>query len=233
MGVYLVVQPCFATEALELARPTLGKREDTQEKKGLLMGCGVSSLVIDTLCKQAVGENAAVACFYFDFAAPVEQSPAAILGSVLKQVVGGLDEVPGSIVKAFRGRGKVIGGQRLALSEIVEFLQDILSSRCTFICIDALDECPAGHRVKLLNSLNQILQKSPGARIFLTGRPHILGEVEKRLAGRVATRSITPTKDDIVIFLRAKLREDTIPDAMDGILEEEILKNIPETVSEM
>ena len=115
----------------------------------------------------------------------------------------------------------------------MEFLQDVSSSRCTSICIDALDECPAGHRVKLLDSLNQILQKSPGARIFLTGRPHIRGEVNKHLSGRATTRSIIPTKNDIIIFLRAKLREDTMPNAMDKSLEEEIVQKIPETVSEM
>ena len=203
-----------------------------EERKVLLIGCD-SSLVIDTLCKQAVREDAAVACFYFDFATQEEQSPAAILGSVLKQVVGGLSEVPGGLVKAFRDRGKVIGGQRLALAEIVEFLQDISSSQCTFICIDALDEYPAEHRAKLLDSLNQILQKSQGARIFLTGRPHIRGEVDRHLAGRAATRSITPTKGDIIIFLRAKLKEDTMPEAMDESLEEEIIQSIPKTVSEM
>ena len=203
-----------------------------EERKALVISCDISSLVIDTLCKQAVGENAAVACFYFDFAAQEEQSPVAILGSVLKQVIGGLNEVPERIAKAFRDQEKV-GGQRLALSEIVEFLQDISSSRCTFICIDALDECSPGNRVRLLDSLSQILQKSRGARIFLTGRPNVRGEVEKHLGGRAATRSITPTKDDIIIFLRAKLRDDTIPDAMDETLEEEIMENIPEIVSEM
>ena len=189
--------------------------------------------MIDALCKQAVTENAAVACFYFDFATHEEQSPAAILGSVLRQVVGGLEEIPGSIVKAYREREKVIGGQSLTLAEIVEFLQDISSSRRTFICIDALDECPPAHRVRLLGSLNQILQKSSGGRIFLTGRPHIWGEIDKHLGRRAQTRSISPTKDDIIVFLRAKLEEDTIPDAMDESLEEEIIKNIPETVSEM
>ena len=189
--------------------------------------------MIDTLCKQAVGENAGVACFYFDFAAPEEQSPAAILGSVLKQTIGGLDKVPERIANAFRNREKFIGGKRLALAEIVELLQDISSSRATFICLDALDECPAGHRVKLLHSLNELLQKSPSARIFLTGRPHILGEVEKHLTGRAATRSIAATEDDIITFLRAKLKEDTIPDAMDESLEEEIIQSIPSTVSEM
>jgi len=199
----------------------------------LLIRCNISSLVVDTLCEQAVKENAAVACFYFDFAAGEEQSPAAVLGSVLKQLVAGLEKVPERIVKAFRDQRKVIGGQRLSLSEIVEFLQDILSSRCTFMCIDALDECPSGHRVELLDSLNQILQKSPGVRLFMTGRQHNLGEVERRLGGRVPTRCITPTKNDIITFLRAKLEEDTIPDAMDESLEEEIMKRIPETFSEM
>jgi len=199
----------------------------------LLIYYDVSSLVIDTLCKQAVRGNANVACFYFDFATREEQSLASILGSILKQVVGGLDEVPQKLAEAFRDSEKVIGGQRLALAEIVEFLQDISSSRRTYICIDALDECPARHRAKLLDSLNQIAQKSLGARIFLTGRSHIQGEIDKHFSGRAVTRSITPTKGDIIIFLRAKLKEDTIPDAMDEGLEEEILNNIPETVSEM
>ena len=204
-----------------------------KKRRVLLISYGVSSLVIDTLCKQAVEGNAAVACFYFDFAALGEQSPTAILGSILQQVVGGLDVVPENLVKSFRGRKKVISGQGLSLSEIVEFLQDISSSRSTFICLDALDECGAGQRVGLLDSLNQILQKSPSARIFLTGRPHIRGEVEKHLGGRAVTRSITPTKNDIIIFLRAKLKVDTMPDAMDESLEEEIIRNIPETASEM
>ena len=199
----------------------------------MLIGCDVSSLVVDELCKQAVEGNAAVACFYFDFADPEEQSPAVILGSVLKQAVGGLDKVPEGIVKAFRNRQKVVGGQWLSLEEIVEFLQEISSSHSTFICIDALDECPARHRMKLLGSLNQLLQNSPSAQILPTGRPHIRGEIDKHLPGRTATRAITPNKDDIIIFLRAKLKEDTIPDAMDESLAEEIIKNISETVSEM
>ena len=57
--------------------------------------------------------------------------------------------------------------------------------------------------------------------------------VEKQLAGRVVAVHITLTKDDIVRFLRAKLEENTTPDAMDRSLEEDILKSIPERVSEM
>jgi len=198
----------------------------------LLTSCNVSSLVMDTLCKQAVEENAAVACFYFSFAAKEDQSPAVVLGSVLKQVVNGLEEVPERIVRAFRDREKVIDGQRLMLSEITEILKDISSSRCTFIFIDALDECPSEHLENLLDLLNHILQSSPGTRLFTTGRPHILSEVEEHLGGRLATRSITPIKDDVMTFIRAMLQEDTMPDAMDESLEEEIMRNIPEAITE-
>ena len=199
----------------------------------LLRSCDASSLVIDALGDWARGQNVVVACFYFDFAAQKEQSPTSILSSLLKQVVCGLEEIPAKIAQAFRDQKKVIGGRKLGLSEIVEMLQDISSARPTFICIDALDECMAEYREKLLDSLRQILLKSPGTRIFLAGRLHVRDEVERHLVGRVAAVSITPTKNDIVRFLRAKLKEDIIPDAMDRNLEADIIKNIPETVSEM
>ena len=185
------------------------------------------------LCDWVGGRNAAVACFYFDFAAQKDQTPTSILSSLLKQVVGGLEKIPANIVQAFRAQEKAIGGRKLGLSEILEMLQEISSSRPTFICLDAVDECMPEHRAKLLGSLKQILYKSPTTRVFLAGRLHIRDEVEKYLAGRVAVVSVTPTPDDIIRFLRKKLEEDTTPDAMDKSLEEDIIKTIPETVSDM
>jgi len=199
----------------------------------LLRNCGNSSLVIDGLCDSAREQNAAVVCFYFDFATQKEQSPTAVLSSLLKQLVGGLENIPAKIVEASRGQKKTTGGRRLELAQVVEMLQDISSSRPTFICIDALNECVAEYRAKMLDSLQQILLKSPSTRIFLAGRSHIRDEVEKHLAWRVAAVPITPTKDDIIRFLKAKLKEDTTPEAMDKSLEEDIIKKIPETVSEM
>ena len=199
----------------------------------MLISWNISSLVIDTLCKKAVEENTSVACFYFDFAVQEGQSPDAILSSVLKQVVSGLDEVPKRIVKDFRRRGRVVSSQKLVRSEIMEYLKDILSSRPSFICFDALDEYPDIHRVELLHLLKQVLEKAPSTRLFLTGRPQILSEVEEHLAGRAATRPITAARNDIVTFLRAKLKEDTMPKAMNKSLEDEIIQKIPQTVSEM
>jgi len=35
VAVNLVMQPCFATEVRGLARPSLGKREDSRGRKGI------------------------------------------------------------------------------------------------------------------------------------------------------------------------------------------------------
>ena len=199
----------------------------------MLISCDASSLVIDTLGDWARGRNAAVACFYFDFAAQKEQSPTSTLSSLLKQVVYGLKEIPAKILQAFRDQKKVIGGRKLEQGQIVEMLQDISSSRLIFICIDALDECMAEYQAEVLDALKQILHKSPSIRIFLAGRLQIQDEVEKYLAGRVVTVSIIPTKADMIRFLRAKLKKDARPDAMDKSFEAEITKNIPEKVSPM
>jgi len=156
-----------------------------------------------------------------------------ILGSLLRQVVGGMGKVPEEITQVFREQKMAVGGRRPRLPDIVEWLQAVTSSLRTFVCIDALDECASVHRVKLLNSLQQILKKSPSMRVFIIGRPHIRAEIEKRLAGRVISISLGPSKDDIVEYLRVRLDEDETPDAMDGSLEADILEKIPENMSEM
>jgi len=228
-----IIRPCFATEIPGSVKLILGKKAILCTTKVSLTNGDASSLVIDTLCDWTSGKNATVACFYFDFAAQKEQSTTTVLSSILKQLVGGLENIPEKIVEAFRDHKKTTGGQRLGLSQVTEMLQDTSSSRPTFICIDALDECIAQHRARMLESLKQILHKSPNTRVFLAGRLHVWDEVEKHLAGGAVALSIAPTKDDIIRFLKAKLKEDTTPEAMDKSLEEDIITNIPETVSEM
>jgi len=156
-----------------------------------------------------------------------------MLGSLLKQMVSGMERIPEEISRAFQQQKQAIGGCGPQLVDIVKMLQAITSSQPTFICIDALDECVGVQRVRVLDSLKKILKKSPTMRIFVTGRPHIRAETEKRLAGRMINVPICPTKAGIVGYLRVKLGEDEIPDAMDGILEAEILEKIPENISEM
>ena len=203
------------------------------ERESVLICHNISSLVVDRLCDQARGQSTAVTCFYLDFAARKEQSVANILGSLLRQIVGGMEKIPEEIKQAFQEQKMAIGGRGPRLPDIVKMLQSITSSLRTFVCIDAWDECAAAHRVKLLNSLHQILSNSPRTQIFIIGRPHVRAEIEKRLPGRVISVSVSPNKDDITEYLRFRLDEDETPDAMGESLEAEILEKIPEKMSEM
>ena len=189
--------------------------------------------MIDSLCDQAREQNATVTCFYFDFAAQKNQSPVSTMGALLKQVVNGLEDIPVEILRAYQEQKKAIGGREPRLSDIVKMLQTAASAQRTFICIDAIDECVPEYRVKVLDSLNKILQRSPGTRVFMTGRPHIRPEIGRRLAGIVTGLSIGTKRDDIIRYLHRRLEEDTTPDAMNGNLEAEIMRKIPEDVSEM
>ena len=192
-----------------------------------------SSLVVDRVCDQARGQNAAVSCFYFDFAAWKEQSATSMLGSLVKQMIGGMERIPEEVSWVFEEQKDTLGGCRPQLADLVKMLQVIASSRPTFICIDALDECAGGERFRILDSLKEILEQSRGARIFVTGRPHILADIESRLPGQVTSVSLTPTRGDITRYLRVRLSYDETPDAMDESLKADILEKIPEHISEM
>ena len=110
--------------------------------------------------------------------------------------------------------------------------QTITTTRRTFICVDALDECMPEHRVVVLESIRQILQGSRNIRIFLTGRPHVRDEVERELGSAATLISILATQDGVLKFLREKLRKDTVPNMMNSTLEGDITKSIPAISSE-
>jgi len=231
-----ITESCFAMEIRGSVRLILGNKDELRNngRKGqALTSHNVSSLVIDSLCDQNGEKNATVACIYFDFAAQNDQSPTITMGALLKQVVGGLEKIPEEITRAYQKQKKALGGRGPQLSDIVKMLQTTTSKECTFICIDALDECVPEHRAKLIDSLGQILESSPATGIFVTGRPHVRPDITRRLAGRVTSLPISTKRTDIIRYLHSRLEEDTILDAMDSSLEAEILKKIPEDVSEM
>ena len=199
----------------------------------MLTCCNYSSLVVDWLSDNSTGQNTAVTSFFFDFGAGKDQSATSVLGSLLWQVVNGMERIQGRISRALREQRRLVGGRWLQLGSIVKMLQAITSSHPTFICIDGVDECEGLQRVELLDSLQAILKKSSRTRIFLTGRPHIRAQVEKGLSHHMVSVSISPTKDDIIKYLRTRLGKDERSDAMDESLEAGILGGVPQHISEM
>ena len=228
-----IMQHCSVMATRGSARATFGTRAIGEEQGTLLLtGHDGSSMVVDYLCDQVIEQDMAVACFYYDFASREAQSPTNMLGSLLKQLLSGVGAVPGEIVQKFRGQKRAIGGRRLQLPDIVKMCVTVTSLRRTFICVDALDECVPRHRLEVLDAFGQILRGSPNTRVFITGRPHIRGVIERGLDGRVVSVCVKSREDDIVTYLRARLRKDTTPEAMDSFLENDIMKSIPEEISE-
>jgi len=172
-------------------------------------------------------------CFYFNFAVRNEQTATSMLGSLPKQVISGMERVPEDLWRALQEQKRAVSGRKPQLGDIVKMLQLITSSQPTFMVIDALDECAAVQRFRLSDSLKEIVDNSPDARVFVTGRPHVRPEIERRPAERVTSVLVAPTRDGIIRFLLVRLSEDETPDAMDDSLEADILEEIPESIPEM
>ena len=191
-----------------------------------------SSLVIDSLCDQARKEDITVACLYCDFLAQEEQTVTSMMGAILKQLVGGVD-IPIYLREAFQEGQKEIGGRRLSLEDLVGMLRRAIASLGkVFICVDALDEYLAKDLPELLESLRYIVRQSPMTRVFLTGRPHVGGTIQKYFTGAVVI-PISPNTDDIRSYLEMKLDRDSEPEAMDNDLRANIVKVILDKMSDM
>ena len=168
--------------------------------------------------------------FYCDFLTQEEQSATNMLGAILKQLVS--QGVPEHIREAFQKAKNEFSGRGLQLSGMVEILKKAIASlRQVFICFDALDECTPRNRRALLESLQEIVQVSPNVRVFLTARPNIDDEIIRYFI-QVVRIPLSPTHADIESYLQMRLNCDPEPDLMNGQLREDIMRIIPETISE-
>ena len=138
--------------------------------------------------------------------------------------------MPENIRQRFRKRFPDRG---LRSSNMVGMLKTAISLLPqVYICIDALDECTPNSRQELLGSLRDIVRESPSTRVLFTGRSHVADEVKKYFVEAIIL-PVSPTEDDIRIYLDARLDGDTEPDAMDNDLRRDIMRIIPETISEV
>ena len=185
--------------------------------------------MIDSLCDRAGEKDLAVAWLYCDFLTHREQSATAILGALLKQLVC-VGDIPENVRQNFRKR---FSDRGLRLPDIVGMLKTTIPLLPpVYICVDALDESTPRSRQELLESLRDIVREWPSARVLFTGRSHVEEEVKKYFTN-VVTVPVSPTGGDIRVYLGVRLDRDTEPHAMDDDLRNDIMKIIPEMISEV
>jgi len=206
-----------------------------QELSTMLTSDKTSSLVIDTLCEQAQGQNIAVLFFYCDYQAQKGQSAVNMIGGLLRQVISGGAGIPGEIQRAFNGLGWG-GGKCLRLPDMLELFVKVSNSiERVYICVDAVDELLPQDRSELLRALRQIIQDAPNTRLFLTGRPYIRRELDNYLSERAHVIKIIADQGDIARYVGRKMDDDNArdPDLMTDALRNNIMETMLEKASEM
>jgi len=190
----------------------------------------ISSLVIDSLCDRAQEDNIAVAGLYCDFLSQQEQTTTNIMGAILKQLAsrGGISD---HLREAFQKGKKEFGGRAPRLADLMGMLKIVIASISrVFICIDALDECLPKHLPEILESLRDIVQESPRARVFLTGRPHVREDVQRYFSAAVVI-PVSPNPDDVRNYVEMRLDRDSEPEAMSDDLRMDIVRVTLEKIS--
>ena len=158
-----------------------------------------------------------------------------MIGSLLRHIALGTVGNVGEIQKSFE-KSRQGGGNGLRLPEMLElFVKTMGSLERVYICVDAIDELLPQHRSEFLRALQHIIKEAPNARLFLTGRPHIRGELEKCLTRGAYTIHIVPDQGDITRYISRKMDDDDSrdPDLMTESLRNDIMKIMLEKASDM
>jgi len=200
----------------------------------MLISNKYSSLVIDSLHEQTHEENILVLSLYCDYQAQKDQSAVNTIGSLLAQLALGATQIPPEIQRSFVLKKR--GRQALRLPDMVKLLVKTASSiERVYICFDAVDELLPDNRSELLRALREIIRDAPNIRLFLTGRPHIRGELNKYLTKGAYTIHIVADQGDLARYVSRKIEDDDDrdPGLMPADLKHEVLKTMLGRASEM
>ena len=148
------------------------------------------------------------------------------------QAVSSQGGIPNYVREAFEEGKTELGGRGLRLADLMAMLRTVIVSLPqVFICVDAVDEFLPKCLPELLESLRDIIHDSPTTRIFLTGRPHIMEDIQRYFT-RVVVIPISPNPDDVRNYVKRRLDRDTEPEAMTSDLRADIVRVILEKISD-
>lgn len=166
----------------------------------------LSSIVIHDL-KSRFGNDSKVGIAYifcsFNYFEHQRQSQVCLLGSVLRQLLQGVPEIPDVIVAMYeRNKNSESRPSLHEISEALKITVSLLLSR-TFIVLDALDECKFSTISSILRQVVE-LQANSNLNLLATSRP--IPEIQAKFWG-VPNRGIYAVKEDIEHYLESRLAD--------------------------
>jgi hypothetical protein len=179
--------------------------------------------VIDKLGEEvsAVRSKVGLAYIYCDYRDQKGQTIENILGSVLKQLLNLLPEIPEPVVERYEQEGA--REKPLRSTDAIELIR----IACTqfgevYICLDALDEV-----ANLRELLERLCEIPSSVKLFITERHHVQVTIQEYLKEDNVI-SITAQKKDIRLFIEHEIGgpNDLEPGAMDEKLRQDIFEKV-------
>jgi hypothetical protein len=177
--------------------------------------------VIERLQELASSGSIGLAYLYGDYRDQKEQSTENILGSMVKQLLGHLADVPWALTELYDEQVKQ---ERPFGIKDAERLLDITCNQFSkvYICLDALDELRDPRTL-----LEFLHSRPPSMQVFFTGRPHVRQILQKSFKVYYDIL-IEAHEGDIRQFIDREIGgpNDLEPDAMDERLRMDIHKKV-------
>lgn len=159
-------------------------------------GCGktvLCSTLLESIFENAAGDlGKTVAYFYFDFNDQQKQDPQLMIRSLISQLSQQCINISPGLDGLFLACEN--GQRQPSLDASLKVLQQLIEELpCTYVIIDALDEC--GNRRELMNTIKKIFSwQLQGLHILFTSRRE--GDIESTL-GRIL-------EDKSILFIQSK-----------------------------
>jgi ankyrin repeat domain-containing protein 50 len=169
----------------------------------------ISSLLVDSSLQYTNNLNTVkigVVHFYFEYNRRENQRADEVIKSLLKQLIYQLDTIPENVEQAyqqFETRGLIATPN---FDSFVDFFIACSKKFFTkvFIFLDAYDESLDEDKRTLVTALDKMLKSGPKIYVYMTTRPHLVGELSKEL-GEVEKLEIKAVDSDISKYLNQKL----------------------------
>ncbi|CAD6591949.1 MAG: hypothetical protein ASARMPREDX12_005515 [Alectoria sarmentosa] len=190
----------------------------------------MTSLVIDRLRDDHVGQKVAIAFIYFDYRDSESQSLENVVASLLRQVTSQKSILPIPLVELYtklreQNRKPQIQDLELTLLHVCQDFDQV------FIPIDALDECDeAMRRIHFLPFL-ATLQKTPRIRLFVTSRP-FPEDIWKAL-DPVPQISVQASDADLRKYLRRRIEDSGNADIIDEDFRQRLIETVTKGAQKM